>query len=256
MDNFMENEKKFECDQCLESFNRNFSLTLHKTVIHSSTKTLKCNESGKIYNLEDEFHNTKSEFHNIQENIEKKSLKDVQIKRFYCQQCDNTFKTKQGLEKHVSTKHNKERNYNCEQCMKSFGQKCSLLRHIAIIHNRTRKHKFHICQKTFSIKSNMKIHINLRHKGEKLSINAQGMYKCENFKGTECPQCKKTFKTISYLSSHIDNVHQEKKISSVTNVENHSLKTITSSTTHKFFTRVSKTSGVIDAQAILETKIN
>ena len=166
----MGNEKKFECDQCLESFNRNFSLTLHKTVIHSSTKTLKCKQSGKIYNLENELQST----HDIQEKIEKtsedeeKSLKDMQIKRFYCQQCDNTFKTKQGLEKHVSTIHNKEKNYHCEQCMQSFGQKCSLLRHITSIHDGARKQECNICHKTFSQKSNMKIHIFKKHKSDEL----------------------------------------------------------------------------------------
>ena len=48
----MGNEKKFECDQCLKSFNRNFSLTLHKTVVHNGEKTLKCKETGTVYNLE------------------------------------------------------------------------------------------------------------------------------------------------------------------------------------------------------------
>ena len=111
MDDVMENKKKFECDQSLEYFNRNFSLTLHKTVIHSSAKTLKCKQSGKIYNLENEF---QSDSHDNQENFEKstedeeKSLKDMRLKRNQCLQCNKTFNSKQSLEKHVSTIHNKQ----------------------------------------------------------------------------------------------------------------------------------------------------
>ena len=49
--NYQQNEKKFHCNQCSESFNRNFSLTIHTTVVHSEVKTLECNQSGKVYNL-------------------------------------------------------------------------------------------------------------------------------------------------------------------------------------------------------------
>ena len=103
MDNFMENEKKFECDQCLESFNRNFSLTLHKTVIHS-TKSLKCKESGKVFNLENELQSSQD----FQEKIQKPTVvvdssvkkleckengKDPNIKDFQCVICEKPFST-------------------------------------------------------------------------------------------------------------------------------------------------------------------
>ena len=52
MDVIEENEKKFKCDQCSESFKRNFSLTLHRTVLHNTVKKLECKESGKVYDLQ------------------------------------------------------------------------------------------------------------------------------------------------------------------------------------------------------------
>ena len=49
---FQGNKMNFKCGQCSESFKKNFSLTLHRTVVHSDVKTLECNQSGKVYNLE------------------------------------------------------------------------------------------------------------------------------------------------------------------------------------------------------------
>ena len=45
---------KLKCEECPESFNRNFSLTLHRTVVHEKLKTLQCKESGIVYNLQND----------------------------------------------------------------------------------------------------------------------------------------------------------------------------------------------------------
>ena len=159
MENVMGNEKKFECDQCLESFNRNFSLTLHKTVIHSNAKTLKCKQSGKIYNIENKFESShnfqvksteddKKSRSNSTESLnryeeppvkEKKSssIKSYQnLTDFKCDTCDQTLRSNKAMEKHVDSVHNRKKEFICDNCEKTFTSKRSMHKHVNTVHNK------------------------------------------------------------------------------------------------------------------------
>ena len=119
---YQQNEKKFHCNQCSESFNRNFSLTLHTTVVHNEVKTLECIESGKVYNLEGlvkcSTSNSSSTSTNSQRNI-KPTTKSLETKDTQCAVCKKSFSKPANLKVHVATVHNKERQYKCEVCIKS-----------------------------------------------------------------------------------------------------------------------------------------
>ena len=118
MDGSPENEKKFECDQCLESFNRNFSLTLHKTVIHDCAKTLECKETGKIYNIENE----EEEIPIIDSFNDEKSIESVHnLTRVHkCDICQMTFSRKRTMKYHVEYIHKQDKMYKCKMCEKAF----------------------------------------------------------------------------------------------------------------------------------------
>ena len=93
---YQANENKFQCEQCSKSFNRNFSLTLHRTVVHSDVKTLECNQSGKVYNLEGlvkcSTSNSTSTSINSQRNIEP-TTKSLETKVTQCAVCKKSQKS-------------------------------------------------------------------------------------------------------------------------------------------------------------------
>ena len=147
MDSSTESEKKFKCEQCPECFNRNFSLMLHRTVVHNAVKKLECSQSGKVYELENVVTNPKGNCKEIT------VIKDTSnnLKETQCEECKKFFGNKNTLEKHISTVHDKERNFECGQCSKTFGQSSNLSRHIAIVHDGRRNYICDICRSTLWI---------------------------------------------------------------------------------------------------------
>ena len=116
MEIFPETKKKFKCGQCTESFHRNFSLTLHRTVVHNGMKTLECKETGKVYNIENKVESPKRNSSDIQENI---ANVENGTREHKCDICQITFSKKGTLKTHVDEVHKQEKMSKCK-CVKKY----------------------------------------------------------------------------------------------------------------------------------------
>ena len=99
LDDFQGNKMNFQCGQCSESFKKNFSLTLHRTVVHSDVKTLECNQSGKVYNLEGlvkSRSNSISTSQNSQNDLNP-NTEHLENKITHCTDCKKSFNTRSHL---------------------------------------------------------------------------------------------------------------------------------------------------------------
>ena len=121
-----------------------------------------------------------------------KSYKD-----YRCEYCsDSSFGTKQHLNRHIKSVHEKQKDYICTSCGKSFSQAPHLKTHIHTVHEGNRDYKCIPCEKSFSQAYNLRKHIDKNHEGQKY-------YKCDS--------CGESFSQAGDLKKHNNTIHQGKK---------------------------------------------
>ena len=86
-------------------------------------------------------------------------------KQLKCEECDETFKHKCLLERHISIKHKNEKNYICdvENCGNKYSTKYALNYHIETFHGGIRKFKCESCGKAFATNSERNGHVTSVH---------------------------------------------------------------------------------------------
>lgn len=86
-------------------------------------------------------------------------------KQLKCEECDETFKHKCLLERHISIKHKNEKNYICdvENCGNKYSTKYALNYHIETFHEGIRKFKCESCGKAFATNSERNGHVTSVH---------------------------------------------------------------------------------------------
>ena len=144
---------KFKCEECPKSFNRNFSLTLHRTVVHKNLKTLRCKESGKVYKLQYELNISKTNSSNLKPKDEN-TPDSSENKEIQCTHCHKTFGEKIDLKAHLDNvhkdqKHLKVTKANSNVCKKTFTSKRVLEVHVSTIHKGVRNFQCKTCPKIF-----------------------------------------------------------------------------------------------------------
>ncbi|XP_075994676.1 uncharacterized protein LOC142989063 isoform X2 [Genypterus blacodes] len=140
-------------------------------------------------------------------------VSDTGSKSFSCSECDETFKYKQTLNKHMRI-HTGENPYSCSICSKNFNQSGSLKVHMRI-HTGEKPYSCSICGKNFNQSGLLKTHMRI-HTGERpyscsicsKSFNQSGLLKTHmrihtGEKPYNCSVCGKNFNQSGPLKAHI-----------------------------------------------------
>uniref|UniRef100_A0A3B3I140 C2H2-type domain-containing protein n=1 Tax=Oryzias latipes TaxID=8090 RepID=A0A3B3I140_ORYLA len=212
----------YRCDQCPQTFNMEFNLTLHKSthttsdftcpvcnkkfsriaslkshvMLHEKEENLICTECGDEFVLQSQL--------SLHLEEHRKELSGVKV--YTCKRCSREFQTSAQIKEHMRS-HIKisSRNYkksidrsgftnSCHHCGKAFKKPSQLVRHIRI-HTGERPYKCSHCGKAFNQKVVLQTHM-VRHTGEKPHL---------------CIFCPASFSQKGNLHSHVQRVHSESK---------------------------------------------
>ena len=195
-----ENRQKFVCDLCGEALLSGNALRRHK-MIHSAgkEKNFVCDICGKA--MTTQFYLVK---HKRQQHVRGKDIK--------CEHCDRLFRRKDGLRRHIDSKHpdTSEKKFTCTICEKSFIFKISLCHHLYDIHKTSSQNyesdfetvkkkkksiKCAYCEQQFE-----RIHVRERHIDLIHPDTAE--------KNVTCTKCEKSFIFKSSLVEHLSNDHK------------------------------------------------
>uniref|UniRef100_A0A3P8QT64 C2H2-type domain-containing protein n=1 Tax=Astatotilapia calliptera TaxID=8154 RepID=A0A3P8QT64_ASTCA len=215
------------CDQCSQTFNVEFNLTLHRSthttsdftcpvcnkkfsriaslkshiMLHEKEENLICVECGDEFVLQSQL--------SLHLEEHRKELSGIKV--YTCKTCDKEFKTSAQIKEHMkshikmrpltSTSRNYKKNIDrsgftnsCHHCGKAFKKPSQLIRHIRI-HTGERPYKCTHCGKAFNQKVVLQTHM-VRHTGEKPHL---------------CMLCPASFSQKGNLHSHVQRVHSETK---------------------------------------------
>ncbi|XP_012504334.1 PREDICTED: zinc finger protein 236 [Propithecus coquereli] len=219
------NDKPHRCDQCPQTFNVEFNLTLHKcthngedptcpvcnkkfsrvaslkahVMLHEKEENLICSECGDEFTLQSQ----------LAIHMEEHRQELAGTRPHTCKACKKEFETSSELKEHMKTHYkirvsgtrsynrNIDRSgftYSCPHCGKTFQKPSQLTRHIRI-HTGERPFKCSECGKAFNQKGALQTHM-IKHTGEKPHA---------------CAFCPAAFSQKGNLQSHVQRVHSEVK---------------------------------------------
>ncbi|XP_027431698.2 zinc finger protein 236 isoform X11 [Zalophus californianus] len=219
------NDKPHRCDQCPQTFNVEFNLTLHKCthngedptcpvcnkkfsrvaslkahiMLHEKEENLICSECGDEFTLQSQ----------LAIHMEEHRQELAGGRLHACKACRKEFETSSQLKEHMKTHYkirvSSTRSYNrnidrsgftysCPHCGKTFQKPSQLTRHIRI-HTGERPFKCSECGKAFNQKGALQTHM-IKHTGEKPHA---------------CAFCPAAFSQKGNLQSHVQRVHSEVK---------------------------------------------
>ncbi|XP_057554904.1 zinc finger protein 236 isoform X2 [Hippopotamus amphibius kiboko] len=218
-------DKPHRCDQCPQTFNVEFNLTLHKcthngedptcpvcnkkfsrvaslkahVMLHEKEENLICSECGDEFTLQSQ----------LAVHMEEHRQELAGSCTHTCKACGKEFATSSQLKEHMKTHYkirvSSTRSYNrnidrsgftysCPHCGKTFQKPSQLTRHIRI-HTGERPFKCSECGKAFNQKGALQTHM-IKHTGEKPHA---------------CAFCPAAFSQKGNLQSHVQRVHSEVK---------------------------------------------
>ena len=197
-DNVHDGVRAFQCSFCPQTCTQASALKTHIRRKHSDGKV--------IFPLPLEVH--------IEE-----SIKEGKIPCQY-ELCGKSFASKQRLKSHVEAVHEGKKlsveRLNCDLCDKSFASKQRLNSHIATIHEfDVRAFQCSFCPQTCTQEQALKNHIKRKHSDGKvfipLPLNVQ-IEETINEGKEPCFLCGKGFASKQRLKTHVEAVHEGKKL--------------------------------------------
>ena len=183
-------ERFVKCDQCDKMITKG-NLGRHIKNVHEKIPRLKptqdvetqCPKCGKMFLSEDK--------------MKKHLWATCNDKKYYCDQCEKSFKSNVALRSHKEIIHEgKTDNYSCDQCGKTFSRPTTLTAHIQQVHENIKNFKCEQCPTRFATKTAMKNHIKAVHEG---------------IKDHMCSECGKSFSVAETLRNHIASVHRKER---------------------------------------------
>ena len=180
------NFRPFKCDfdGCSESFTLKENLDRHKATHEEDLKPVECPHCDEKFKNPKELENHIKTIHTVTDH--------------QCPDCKKYFTSKSGLNLHIKYC-KKIKVYKCPdpECEKSFVTQWELDRHMAHKHSDERNHicDFKGCGKAFKTENKLRAHKKSRHSDEKPH---------------KCPYCKKPYKTLTPLRTHVFKKHPEK----------------------------------------------
>ncbi|XP_053768453.1 zinc finger protein 236 isoform X3 [Desmodus rotundus] len=219
------NDKPHRCDQCPQTFNVEFNLTLHKCthngedptcpvchkkfsrvaslkahiMLHEKEENLICPECGDEFALQSQL------AAHLQEHRQELAGGRVHTCKACGKECDAAPQLREHLKSHHRIRMSSTRSYNrnvdrsgftysCPHCGKTFQKPSQLTRHVRI-HTGERPFKCSECGKAFNQKGALQTHM-IKHTGEKPHA---------------CAFCPAAFSQKGNLQSHVQRVHSEVK---------------------------------------------
>ena len=177
--------EQFQCRFCNKSYNE-----VQEFLDHFESHMNQNQNDEESWKVLDQ-NNSKNEEINIgtKSDSEKKSTsrKISKVKKpNFCKNCEKSFSSKQYLDIHLKTVHDKIKDsIKCDLCEKTFGHQYFLKIHVKESHENG--YTCESCHKIFVKKVNLKTHVKTVH---------------EKLKQFECDSCEKRFGKKGHLKSH------------------------------------------------------
>jgi KRAB domain-containing zinc finger protein len=197
------NVKKFQCQQCPKSFEKQKSLYHHEK---THKPKVKCHFCSKI--------------------ISKLSLKahlkiHENIRKFHCDHCAAGFVIKGHLVQHMWN-HRSEKKFNCTQCNRTFNKSGNFKTHIRSHSKNPRPFQCNLCPNNYARPDHLKYHSKTVHTNQSFKCDdcdfttrtkenlARHKKVHSNLKPFSCQICEKKFKTNGEVQRH-QAVHRKMK---------------------------------------------
>jgi KRAB domain-containing zinc finger protein len=194
-------EKKFQCQQCPKSFDKQRNLFQHEQTHKPKFKCEICNKKVRLLRAHLKSHES--------------------IKEFNCDHCPAGFVTKNHLDRHMWT-HRRDKLFNCTHCKQGFNNVSNFKAHILSHSTNPKPFQCDLCPKNYARKQQVKEHL--------MAIHSEQIFKCNecdcttktksalnhhksmhsNLKSFSCRTCEKKFKTKTEVRQH-QSVHRTTK---------------------------------------------
>nr|XP_033333837.1 zinc finger protein 729-like [Megalopta genalis] len=161
---------EFPCKQCGKEFKIKGDLTTHTRLNHQEPPVI-CDVCGK----------TCRNSHSLYTHQKHAHFKA----KFECPVCHRRLVTKENLDQHVLTQHEKKEKCVCEECGKTFFEKHDFRKHMRI-HTGDKPYRCTVCARAFTTHSSLSQHL-LLHTGERVYV---------------CDVCGKSFAQKAGLICH------------------------------------------------------
>ncbi|XP_069136979.1 zinc finger protein 813-like [Argopecten irradians] len=180
--------KEYKCDICSKSFDRPYSLDVHKR-IHTGERPVECTACKLFFRTGKALFKHKQTYtHSI------KAGEEVKERTFLCSTCGKAYFRKHALQRHMSY-HTGEKPHTCQYCGYSCREPNNLKRHMSLHFESQRNFICEVCGAAFHAKKTLEMHHAYKH-------NEDRQFTCD--------QCFQTFKAKNALKRHMK-VHSVEK---------------------------------------------
>ena len=200
-----EGKKPYQCSLCEKSFAQKNQLIAHITVVHEGKKPFQCNICKLSFSAKG---NMKTHLESVHE----------RKKPFNCNICKLSFSKKGNMKTHLEIVHDGIKPFECDVCQARFSINRDMKIHKGTVHQKIRAFQCNFCDQTFTQSSSLKTHIRRKHSDGKIIFPLPlDVHIEESLKEGKIPcqydLCGKSFASKQRLKSHVEAVHEGKKLS-------------------------------------------